>query len=65
MSTTTCAAVVLAEDPVEWTEAMAVGGFLAGYAGATRTSYATDLRIFATWCRQADLRLLRAHATTE
>ncbi|HEV2070748.1 MAG TPA: site-specific integrase [Acidimicrobiales bacterium] len=31
---------------------------MAGYAGATRTSYATDLRIFATWCRQADLSLL-------
>ena len=37
---------------------MAAGGFLAGYAGATRSSYATDLRIFATWCRQADLSLL-------
>ncbi len=58
MSTTTCTAVVLAEDPAERAEAMAVGGFLAGYSGATRTSYATDLRIFATWCRQADLSLL-------
>ena len=57
MSTTTCTAVVLAEDSSERTEAMAVGGLLAGYAGATRTSYATDLRIFATWCRQADLGL--------
>ncbi len=37
---------------------MAVGGFLAGYTGATRTSYTTDLRVFATWCRQADLGLL-------
>ncbi len=57
MSTTTCTAVVLTEDPAERAEAMAVGGFLAGYAGATRTSYATDLRIFAAWCRQADLGL--------
>ena len=57
MSTTTCTSV-LAEDPVERAEAMAVGGFLAGYAGATRTSYATDLRIFASWCRQADLGVL-------
>ncbi|MDP8960633.1 MAG: hypothetical protein M3N32_03295 [Actinomycetota bacterium] len=58
MSTITSTDVVLAEDPAERVEAMAVGGFLAGYAGATRTSYATDLRIFAAWCRQADLRLL-------
>ncbi len=54
MSTTTCTAVVLAENPSERTEAMAV----AGYAGATRTSYATDLRIFAAWFRQADVGLL-------
>ncbi|HEV2071794.1 MAG TPA: tyrosine-type recombinase/integrase, partial [Acidimicrobiales bacterium] len=58
MSTITCTALVLAEDPDDRAEAMAVRGFLAGYAGATRTSYATDLRIFATWCRQADLNLL-------
>jgi integrase/recombinase XerD len=58
MSTITCTAVVLAEDPAERVEAMAVGGFLAGYAGATRTSYATDSRIFAAWCRQAELSLL-------
>ena len=58
MSTISSTAVVLAEDPAEQAEAMAVGGFLAGYAGATRTSYATDLRIFAAWCRQADLGLL-------
>ncbi len=58
MSTISSTAVVLGEDPSERTEAMAVGAFLAGYAGATRTSYATDLRIFATWCDQADLSLL-------
>ncbi len=58
MSTISCTTVVLAEDPSERTKAMAVGGFLAGYSGATRTSYATDLRVFATWCRQPDLSLL-------
>ena len=58
MSTITCTAVVISERPSERAEAMALGGFLAGYAGATRTSYATDLRIFAAWCRQADLGLL-------
>ena len=58
MSTITCTAVALAEEPAGRTEAIAVGGFLAGYGGTTSTSYATDLRIFATWCRQADLSLL-------
>lgn len=39
-------------------------GFLAGYGGATRRSYATDLRIFADWCSEANLELFavrRAH----
>ena len=31
----------------------AVAGFLAGYYGATRRSYATDLRIFSDWCGEA------------
>jgi integrase/recombinase XerD len=42
----------------------AVAGFLAGYCGATRRSYATDLRIFAAWCAEARLELFavrRAH----
>jgi integrase/recombinase XerD len=37
---------------------------LAGYAGNTRVSYATDLRLFAVWCADNRLRLLdvrRAH----
>lgn len=54
MSTTT--GVVLAEHPAE-REAMAVAGFLAGYDGATRTSYATNLRMFASWCRGGKLSL--------
>ena len=58
MSTTTSTAMVRAEDRSRQAEALAMVGFLAGYGGATRTSYATDLRIFATWCRQADLNLL-------
>ncbi len=45
MSTTTCTAIVLADDPVQRAETVAVAGFLAGDAGATRTSYATGLRI--------------------
>jgi site-specific recombinase XerD len=45
-------------------EQAAVAGFLAGYCGATRTSYATDLRLFAEWCRLGRLSLFgvkRAH----
>ncbi len=42
----------------------AVAGFLAGYCGSTRRSYATDLKLFAAWCDQAKLELFgvrRAH----
>jgi integrase/recombinase XerD len=41
-----------------------VAGFLAGYCGSTRRSYATDLRLFASWCHEANLALFdvrRAH----
>ncbi len=38
-------------------ELAAVAGFLAGYCGATRTSYDTDLRLFAEWCRLGRLSL--------
>ncbi len=42
----------------------AVDGFLAGYCGSTRRSYATDVRLFAAWCEEAKLELFkvrRAH----
>ena len=60
---TTTGVVVLAGDPFG-TEEMAIAGFLAGYCGATRRSYATDLRLFSSWCREANLTLFgvrRAH----
>jgi hypothetical protein len=41
-----------------------VAGFLAGYGGSTRVSYAADLRLFAAWCHEAKLNLFivrRAH----
>jgi integrase/recombinase XerD len=41
-----------------------VAGFLAGNSGSTRRSYATDLRLFAVWCREGSLSLFtvrRAH----
>lgn len=50
MSITTAVEVVLAEEPIERREMLAVAGFLAGYGGSTRVSYATDLRLFAAWC---------------
>ncbi len=64
MSTSVSTDLVLVEDPSVWEEASAVAGFLAAYRGNTRTSYATDLRLFGAWCRQANLGLFdvrRAH----
>ena len=55
---TTTATLVSYEDPSVMTERLAIAGFLAGYTGATRTSYTTDLRIFANWCQDSRLDLL-------
>ena len=52
------------EDPLDVREHSAIAGFLAGYSGNTRVSYATDLRLFTAWCADNRLRLLevrRAH----
>jgi integrase/recombinase XerD len=54
--------VVLADDTTQTRAAIA--GFLAGYCGSTRRSYATDLRLFAAWCGEANVPLFgvrRAH----
>ena len=56
--TTTTTELVYYEDPADITERVAIGGFLAGYTGNTRTSYTTDLRIFADWCHHNHLTLL-------
>ncbi len=64
MSTRTTVEILVADDPVEQTQTIAVAGFLAGYCGSTRTSYATDLRLFASWCHESGLTLFsvrRAH----
>jgi hypothetical protein len=58
------AVLVRYDDPDDVAERMAVAGFLAGYAGSTRVSYTTDLRLFAEWCANQGVRLLdvkRAH----
>jgi Phage integrase, N-terminal SAM-like domain len=41
-------------------ERLALAGFLAGYTGLTREAYTLDLRQFAGWCRQHDIRLFGA-----
>jgi site-specific recombinase XerD len=61
---TSTAVLVRYTDPDDLVERSAVAGFLAGYTGATRVSYTTDLRLFAEWCAGNGVRLLavkRAH----
>ncbi len=41
-------------------ERLALAGFLAGYSGLTRQAYELDLRQFAGWCQQHQLRLFSA-----
>src|SRR6266545_5915326 len=42
------------------TERLALAGFLAGYSGLTRQAYELDLRQYASWCHQRQLRLFAA-----
>ncbi|HSH62387.1 MAG TPA: tyrosine-type recombinase/integrase [Acidimicrobiales bacterium] len=54
--------VVLVNDATQ--TCTAIAGFLAGYCGSTRRSYATDLRLFAGWCGETNVPLFdvrRAH----
>ncbi len=58
------AVLVRYDEPDDVAERVAVAGFLAGYTGATRVSYTSDLRLFAEWCANQGVRLLdvkRAH----
>jgi integrase/recombinase XerD len=41
-------------------ERPALAGFLAGYSGLTREAYELDLRQYASWCQQHQLRLFAA-----
>jgi len=56
-STTPSTALATTEPVFTGPERLALAGFLAGYSGLTREAYALDLRQFAAWCRQRDLRL--------
>jgi integrase/recombinase XerD len=42
------------------TERLALAGFLAGYSGLTGQACELDLRQYATWCQQHQLRLFAA-----
>jgi Phage integrase, N-terminal SAM-like domain len=61
MATTTPSAALVRVAPVFTnTERLALAGFLAGYSGLTRQAYELDLRQFAGWCQQYQLRLFPA-----
>lgn len=45
------------DEPSFRRELLVVASFLAGYGASTRTGYATDLRLFAEWCRSNGLDL--------
>jgi integrase/recombinase XerD len=61
MTTTSISTAVATVEPVfTEPERLAVAGFLAGYTGLTREAYALDLRQYATWCQQHQLRLFQA-----
>jgi integrase/recombinase XerD len=60
MSTTTSspsAVIAVTEPTFTNTERLALAGFLAGYTALTRDAYALDLRQFASWCHQHNVRL--------
>jgi len=61
MATTTPSAALVPVTPVFInTERLALAGFLAGYSGLTRQAYELDLRQYATWCQQHQIRLFAA-----
>ncbi len=47
--------VVLVDDATQ--TRTGITGFLAGYCGSTRRSYATDVRLFAAWCGEKNVPL--------
>ena len=57
---TTSTAVAAIEPMFTEPERLALAGFLAGYTGLTREVYALDLRQFASWCQQHQVRLFQA-----
>ena len=61
MATTSTFTAVATVGPVfTEPERLALAGFLAGYTGLTREAYALDLRQYASWCQQNQVRLFQA-----
>jgi len=62
MTTTSSPSTVIAvtEPAFTYAERLALAGFLAGYTGLTRDAYALDLRQYASWCQQHQVRLFDA-----
>src|SRR5215813_14072177 len=61
MATMSASTAVATIEPVfTEPESVALAGFLAGYTGLTREAYALDLRQYASWCQQNQLRLFQA-----
>jgi len=61
MNTTTSSAALVRAGPVFTnTQRLALAGFLTGYSGLTREAYELDLRQYASWCQQHQLRLFQA-----
>jgi integrase/recombinase XerD len=64
MTATTPSAAFVPTPPVFTNaERLALAGFLAGYGGLTRAPYELDLRQYASWCQQHQLRLFQACRT--
>ena len=59
-TTTPSAALIPVASVFTNTEQLALAGFLAGYSGLTRQAYELDLRQYASWCHQHNLRLFQA-----
>jgi integrase/recombinase XerD len=60
MTTAKSTALVPAAPVFTNAERLALAGYLAGYKGLTREAYQLDLRQFARWCHQHQLRLFEA-----
>jgi integrase/recombinase XerD len=61
MATTIPSAALVPVTPVfTSTERLALAGFLAGHSGLTWQAYELDLRQYACWCQQHQLRLFAA-----
>ncbi len=61
MATTLTSAALVPVTPVfSNAERLALAGFLAAYSGLTRQAYELDLRQYAAWCQQHQLRLFSA-----